>query len=447
VGLSNEIAVTLKRRADHAPSVQLLPVRRKQTLDVLTIRANDQRLRVDEEGERGAGVLDDESNLRQEIIKINENLYRQRNANTFPLDALISMGLLSSQTPSVESRQGALATQYADSVTFMRDQLKQLCRLPTTANNNSAITPPPQSPTTTTAIVLSQEVTRKHRSSSSSTTGDGDDDECPSSSPLAATVKMSHMFGQFNFTCTNLRRASNSYTKFIKPIYDSEKSRITREFFIDDNLEEDVPPGSVPRRFKIFERLTECNLAKYRGLEDAMREASEKVARPVLEVVSRAHIRTYRYRPRPGDQLCFNGTRCYFYTFSSDPAIRYVGKVFRTPKQLELLNGGGQLPESTDHLLCIDCLLAGWTKRHADNLAKERAPSMATNHFTVLVGKGEYSEACMLHKVFNKLISGFVGNVPFYHENHRANDSVTLHHLGQQAAVTESYIAEIGMDF
>jgi hypothetical protein len=285
---------------------------------------------------------------------------------------------------------------------------------------------------------LARELSRKSKHG-----GGGDE-------PMSSTVKLGNVFGPLNFTCTHLRRASNDYKKYICPLYDREKSRATRAFFVDDSLEEeDVPPGALPSQFKIFQRLTAEHAAKYREHEQSMRDLASQAPRPALEVVPRAHIRRYRYRPRSGDQLCANGTRCYFYTISSDPEVRYVGRVFRTPRQEEALAQGlGQPDEQRpEHHLCIDCVLAAWTQRHADNFVKERAPHLPGNHFCVAVGRGEYSESCMLHKVFNKLVTGFVGHVPHYHENHRANAQVTLRHVGQQQEVTESYIAEIGMDF
>jgi hypothetical protein len=212
-------------------------------------------------------------------------------------------------------------------------------------------------------------------------------------------------------------------------------------------LEEDVPPNALPSQFKIFQQLMATHYAKYQAREQVAREGSEKVARSSLEVVNRAHIRTYRYRPQPGDRTCFNGTRCYFYTISSDPEVRYVGKVFRTPNQERIEREGGRLPDTADNALCIDCLLAGWTKKNAEKFTKERAPKQPVNHFTVLVGKGEYNEACMLQNRFNNLVTGIVGKVPRYEEKNRAKDDVTLRRPGQPEATTESYIAEIGMDF
>lgn len=457
VGLSNELGVSLKRKADHTPSTQLLPQRKNQTLDTLAVRANDRRVQLDEETETGGGgvlhATGDNVDLYRELVKTNEQLYRQRNncaGSLFALSDLIRLGLLSSQTPSADSRQAALAHQYADSVVFMRDQLKQLARIAPSpqasgATDNSVFKTPGKN-----VIVLTRELA-KNRRKAVGDGGGGGGEEDESGQPMASTAKLRNVFGALNFTCTYLRHASNDYKKHICPIYDKEKNRVTRAFFVDDCLEEDVPPGSLPSCFKIFQRLQEANMAKYRQHEAAMRDLSSQAPRVALEVVPRAHIKRYRYRPRPesGDQLCINGTRCYFYTFSSDPEVRYVGKVFRTPRQLELLEKDPQaLPrDCVDYWLCIDCLLASWTRRHADNFVKERAPKQVGNHFAVAVGKGEYSEACMLHRVFNKLVTGFVGNVPQYHESHRAVAEVTLRHLGQQHDVTESYIGEIGMDF
>jgi hypothetical protein len=61
---------------------------------------------------------------------------------------------------------------------------------------------------------------------------------------------------------------------------------------------------------------------------------------------------------------------------------------------------------------------------------------------SILFGRFDYELGLPLDKV-----TGFVGHVPAYNEIHRANAEVTLRHLGQETEVTESYIAEIGMDF
>ena len=432
VAITNESTVGLKRKADHAPCTQLLPLRAHQTLGTLSIHAGRSHVAAENDADT---VLDSETDLHRELIKTNEQLYRQRNHTTFPLDALVNLGMLSSQTPTVDARQNALSVQFTQSEQFMRDQLLQITRLPISSSDaqSEAMT----NNSNSRSLVLTREVNKKRR------VGGGEEGE----TPIASTVKMGHIFGPLNFKCSYARRASNEYKKFIYPIYDRDKERITREFFLDDALEDDVPAGSLPCRFKLFQSLLAANQRKYQQHEAVMRDASANQARSSLEAVNRCEIRKYRYRPRPGDALCFNGTRCYFYTYCSDPDVRYVGRVFRTPGQLELLKNGGTLPQRTENLLCIDCILAAWTKKNAENTNKDRAPSLPFNHFTVMVGKGEYSADCMLAAMSNGLVTGFVGHVPRYDPKHRAKEDVTLRHLGEGAAVTESYIAEIGMDF
>jgi hypothetical protein len=443
-GLSNEIAVAERRAPSHAPLTAVAPQRNNQTMRTLA-----QSNRVDDND------ADSGAPLHMELVRANELLYERRNNGEFPLEWLITMGMLSTQTPTIESRQYALAAQYGDSVSFMRDMLKQLCRIPTPINMSSplvATAPSSSSPTTTpptpksgkNTITVNHEVQRiSGKKRVKKTDGDGENDDS-AAGPLASSVKVSHIIAPMNFTCTYMRQASNDYKKHIFPIYDREKERITHAFFTDDSLEDNVPPGTLPWQFKIFQQLAAQHAAKYEQRDSAMANFSvDHSAHPVVEVIARSHIQRYRYRPRPKDQLCFNGTRCYFYTYSSDPSVRYVGKVFRTPLQEEAGHADG-CPVGN---LCIDCILAGWTQRQADNFVKERSPSLPANHFTVMVGKGEYSEACMLHQVFNKLVTGFTGNVPYYHSNHRAIDYVTLRHVGESAAVKESYVAEIGTDF
>jgi hypothetical protein len=466
VGITPEIQVSLKRKADHAPCVHLPPLRQHQCRDTLAIRTNQSS-----DGatallalEPGSGndsdendIVDSDVDLYKELRKTNESLYKQRNENTFPLDALVNLGLLSTQTLSLDSRQSALAAQYADSATFMRDQLKQLIRMPPLPNNTNG-------PLVLgnvrgkKAIAVSRTTTKKAgvarkkvKNSDMDEEGGGDEEEEEEEEeedgPISSSIKLSGIFTPLNFKCSYVRHSSNVFRNHTCKIYDSDRERATARFFAGDSLEDDVPANALPGHFKIFQQLMASHYEKYQAREQVSREGSAQVPRSSLEEVNRAHIRDYRYRPLPGDRTCFNGTRCYFYTISSDPEVRYVGKVFRTPRQEKIEREGGTLPDTPDNALCIDCLLAGWTKKNAEKYSKERAPRHPINHFTVLVGKGEYNESCMLQNRFNNLVTGIVGKVPRYDEKNRAKDDVTLRRLGQQEATTESYIAEIGMDF
>lgn len=454
VGITPEIRVALKRKADHAPCLHLPPLRQHQVRDTLSIRANESSdgatalLALEADGTDGE---DSEVDLYKELRKTNESLYKQRNENTFPLDALINLGLLSTQTLSLDSRQSALAAQYADSATFMRDQLKQLIRMPPSGSSGGG----PLVLGNTRgkkAIAVSRTTSKKSRKKAKDNDmdddagvddGEGEEED----GPISSSIKLSGIFTPLNFKCSYVRHSSNVFRNHTCKIYDSDRERATQRFFDADCLEDDVPANALPGHFKIFQQLMASHYEKYQAREQVSLEGSAQVPRSSLEEVNRAHIRDYRYRPLPGDRTCFNGTRCYFYTISSDPEVRYVGKVFRTPRQEKVEKEGGTLADTPDNALCIDCLLAGWTKKNAEKYSKERAPRHPINHFTVLVGKGEYNESCMLQNRFNNLVTGIVGKVPRYDEKNRAKDDVTLRRLGQQEATTESYIAEIGMDF
>jgi hypothetical protein len=335
----------------------------------------------------------------------------------------------------------------------MRNQLSQLNRSSNTSSSSSIT-----SGNNNNIVTVTREITNKKRRVGLIGNG-GDtvenmiiDGDSLSSSPNQGTssVKISLMFNEINDIFRYERRASIDHKKFIFNLYDENKAERTRNFFINDQLEDETPYLSVPSDFKLYQNLKKANWEKYQAREESMRDAASLVPKPDLEEVNREYIKLFRLRPKKGQELCSQGTRCYFYTFSSDPEVRYIGQVFRTQRQqyeYEKTRADLITKNVDNNHLCIDCLLARWTKECMDNIAKERSQKLPINHFTVIVGEGEYNAGCMLPVVFNKLVTGIVGCIPEYDAKKRTVETISHRRLGEVVLTTEKYIGEIGMDF
>jgi hypothetical protein len=424
-GTTREAFHSLKRKVDHddnkqsqhAHAIYLIPQRKNQNKDTLSIRNNTNSM----------GECDD---IGKQLIHVNESLYTQRENTTFSLEELVTLNLLSVRTPTIDDRQRSLANQYKErDENFMKSQLNQLTR--TFRNNNTIAI---KSATSTPATIATREVKKRKV----------DDEE-------TTTIKISFMFNSLNDIFCYERRASIDHKKYIFGIYDADKRSREGNFFRADQLEEETPYFSLPSQFKLFRNLVETNGKKYANRFNSTENASSLIPRSGLEEVNRDYVRLFRMRPRPGQQLCSKRTKCYFYTFSTDPEVRYVGQVFRTPSQLEAYNQNKELWSSEgavdNNHLCIDCLLEKWTKECMDNIAKERFKNMPINHFTFLVEEGEYNQSCMLDCVFNKLSTGIVGCIPEYDAKKRTVETISYRPQGSEEIITEKIIGEIGMDF
>jgi hypothetical protein len=441
-GTTREAFSSLKRKADpddckqsqHGHATHLLPQRKNQNRDTLSIRGNVVGI---EEGD----------DLRKQLIARNEVFHSQRGETTFALEELVSLNLLSTRTPTIDDRQRSLANQYRErDENFMKSQLIQLSR--SSLSPNILANPSPTTvttPSTSTAVTVTREVTKKRRVTKK------EDDVGGGGTVSTASVKISFMFNGLNDIFCYERRASIDHKKYIFGLYDADKKAREEEFFKDDRLEDETPYFSLPSQFKLFHNLVEVNMKKYQARARSTENASSMVPKTNLEEINRDYVRQFRMRPRPGQQLCSMGTQCYFYTFSPDPEVRYIGQVFRTPSQLDAYNKSREWWINSDkfdcNVLCIDCLLVKWTKECMDNIAKERSQKLPINHFTLLVGEGEYNASCMLDCVFNKLSTGIVGCVPEYDAKKRTVEIVTYRPQGSEEIITEKIIGEIGMDF
>lgn len=427
--------------AQEALVTRLLPARADQSRDNLSIRAN----RTPQTPRPENRVEENSNDLYRELIDVNAHLYRQRAEGTFALEDLVRLRLLSPQALTPSDKQARQASQLARDADFMRAQLEQLARAPPLAEAAAQ----PQN-----TSVLTKEAVRAARLGK------------------PVLVKVGLVFGALNYAFGYERRASSDHRDFVQTEYARDKAARRARFFAGDALDDAVPYRSAPARFKMFRDLQAANLARYRHRMALHGETLERLPRADLELVNRAYITRFRRRPRADQQLCFRGVRCRFYTFPTDAALRYVGRAFFTERQLA--GGEAACAAANPQALCIDCLLERLTLQCLDNIANERPQTQPLNHFSCIVGEGEYGQAAMLPVKFNKLETGIVGCVPWYHENNRhmkmtvsaaaaddmegAEGAVELaeglwaesDRARKKRKVTvdaESYLAEIGLDF
>jgi hypothetical protein len=397
---ANEIGLTLQNTRDAFETTKrkrddqqhLVPLRENQRKETLSIRAN----------EKGA---EEPSDIYRNMMLINSKLHQERNKKALPLEQLTKLGLLTTQKKTIDERQQSMATQLKENCDLMRDQLIQL-----THNGENAL-----SSSSSSIITLKREISSKKRR--------------VSENQNSMNVKLSLMLGQQSRPFGYTRYASSDQKTYTFQIFDTEKDELRRAFFQSDPLEDETPYGSIPSKFNLFHQLMRDNRTKYESRNAAMSTASSLVPRTPLEYLNREQIKQkYRRRPQSNDVQCVNGTRCLFYTFTTDPDIRYVGCVF-------------------SQSLCYDCFLARLTLEVMDNISKERSQEFPINQFSVIVGEGEYSADCMLPVTFNNIITGIVGHVPRYDAKNRFVGTMVLRDLVKNTTFTETYIAETGMDF
>jgi len=445
----------------HALATTLLPARQNQTRAALGARPG-----------RGAAPRPEGGEMYRELLSINTELYAEREETTFPLEGLVSIGLFSAHALSLNEKQERAGVQLAQGPDFMRAQLHQVDRFGIGAcgggggEQGGRLQPP-----NTMVISRGGGSDAKRRRIDDGSGGGAATDPDPAERHQAASVKLSTTLGgPVNFAFLYEKRASNEHKKYTFSEFDRGRAEIRAHFFLNDPLDDEVPYGSPPYRFKLFRELQAANYAQYKARIEAPRDAASHFPRPELEVINRAYITHYRKRPRDGEATCAHGTRCRFYLFRTDPALRYVGRVFLTPRQANAARAReeeeGDTARAASPLLCIDCLLCKWTWECVDNIANEVQQSVPMNHFSVIVGEGEYAQACMLPVRYNKLATGVVGCVPWYDVHQRMMKTVTSGGSGTGGAATEdasdpggtaprrkylidteSYVAEIGMDF
>lgn len=234
-------------------------------------------------------------------------------------------------------------------------------------------------------------------------------------------------------------------------------------FFIDDQLEP-LPPNAdpktpqhrPPRSFAVYQEAEQQFRARFDERLSVFRETASRV--PKLDdepPITKEWIHSYRLRPCSGDELCSRGTSCCFNVYGKKDAMRYIGRVFETPREVHEKNKSDQPYVRNKQRLCIDCLLESWTIATQETVASGRTPVAQRNHFTVLCEPGQYNRECMLPTVMNEKqtgitgITGITGFVPAYNKNKRASVPIRIEQIegNHFYQIKTTYLAETGTDF
>jgi hypothetical protein len=283
-------------------------------------------------------------------------------------------------------------------------------------------------------------------------------------------------------------------------IHDFKINREERscEFYIKDQLEIDKVEGKAvymkpTLHYKMFNDLTATHYASFEKRMEVINDSIKNTPKFIDEApLSKKYIDSYRRRPGPGDELCSNGSMCLFKTWSTDPNITYVGKVFYTKRERrilaehikakrkptisitkkttitsledarnathEMLSQKTEFTEGKEVIkginnhskLCIDCLLQDFSTKCYDNISSGRPQETQINHFSVKVEEGEYTDTVMLLTNLNSRPTGIVGYVPRYNKTKRVSVVIQERNIigfNKFEEKTTNYIAETNMDF
>ena len=428
IGTTRESFASAKRKRvesdqhQRAVARKLIPKRENQTKNTLAIQGIHGKL-------TDFNLTDQpsENSLAMELIDINLHYHKERNITQFPLEKLVSLGLLTAHVPSIPDKQASMSRQLAEDENFIRTQLEHL-----TGNTTKHIG---EGESVTKLPVTTKEATKTGNRSVSSikkTVTPG--------SQSSATVKLSLVAGSMETVLGYKRNSSASQKCSTFEYFDRDKIERGDACFLLDPLEDESPFGGLPTSNNMFQEMRAENIEKYEKRGESMKKQSSLVGKPDLEEINRDYFTKYRRRPRSGEAICLNGTNCLFYTYSNDPEIRYIGRVFLTPNEEK------RATKKSDGL-CIDCLLFKWTL-HVNEMKEKSIPqSHPINHFGVLVGVGQYSQSCMLDVSFNNHQTGIVGCVPKYSEKFRDKGVLTTRDPVTDLLIQEKYICESNMDF
>lgn len=421
-GTTNESFQSAKRKRvecpegqQHAIARKLIAKRQNQTKNTLSLNGIHGKLSDFNQTDQ---VPD--STLPLDLIDINLKYHKERNITQFPLEKLVSLGLLTAHVPSLQDKQASMSRQLGENSHFLRTQLEHLTRVK--QNPDSA--------------TCGKEIVAKPNNRSVSTMKK----TVTSSGETSATVKLSLVAGSMETVLGYKRNSSANQKKITFEDFDRDKVERTNAFFQFDPLEDESPFGGIPTSYKMFLNLKAEMGEKYEKRAETMKKQASMVAKTDIEIINRDYFIFYRRRPSPDEPLCINGTNCLFYTFSNDPEVRYIARPFRTPN--EVRNG----VKHKDGL-CIDCLLCQFTLHVNEMKEKSINQSHPINHFSVLVGIGQYSQKCMLDVSFNRHQTGIVGCLPRYSENYRDKAILNVRDPITNQMIQEKYICESNMDF
>ena len=383
----------------------------------------------------------------RELYRINMDLHRKRNVHEFPMEELISARILTPYIMSLDEKQNAMAKQCQVDVHFVADQFIQLHHSHNDDDtsrknhiNNKLIKEQNSNVLDLLSGEKEEEVKKKRRKRNKN---EG-----------LATIKLKPVFNHFEYSFAYESTDNMINRNYLTQQHVEDWKARFKSAYLYDELDYETGFGLAPKRYKMFRQLVATNMEKYKQRDQLLKEDIKSVPLIELEEISREYITFYRQKPSSLDvQLCFNGQSCQFYTFSHDPLVRYIGMSFYTERQLDQRKKGIPLTHNQEGF-CIDCLLKSWTLQHANNIARGYQPKCAFNHFTVIVGEGQYNQDCMLQPYYNRRLTGIMGHVPKYDRNQREVVMVSKRILdkkntesGSNGIIRDNYIGEAGMDF
>lgn len=370
------------------------------------------------------------------VTALSQQKQQQQQRNEFPTEDLLSNGFMPFYHNNIPGVLGTVSAEfYRNAMLIEHENATNQLQLQQQSNN---------------------EATEEEGGGSNKrqkTTG-GDDDAA--ATPLSQTVPVSKFnWDVANYGPNNTTGKAELYEK-VNQFYANFRRRM-KHFYIDDQLTRETPQERQaamahgrqvkhrpPRSFAIFRDLEEKMGARYRERLNIMQESASRVPKFRDEPpIPKQWIETYRLRPLPTDQLCSKGCACRFNTFSKKDSVRYINRRFVSPA--EARDGYVRNTEG----LCIDCLLYSYTKRAFKNVAREKAPLIQINYFTVLCEPGQYNRECMLPQQLNGRPTGIMGCVPAYNTSKRISVPIKLQRIDGDCLVNIStnYLAETGMDF
>lgn len=422
-----------RSRNDMENASQIMPLPKNQTKETLSIKKpSDLGDMYNELGNKTC----------MELYRINIDLNRKRNRHEFPMEELIAVNILSPYVMSLDEQQNRMSKQGQVDIKYVADQFIQLHH----SGDDDTIR----------RDYLSQKLLED---------GDKSEKELSSFDPLdlslkkrrkrnksegLTTVKLKTVFNRFEFPFGFESSDSTTNRLFLTQEHTTDAEKRKKLCYIYDKIERNTEFCLAPKRYKMFRQLVHTHMEKYKQRDNLLKDAVDMIPLTDLEEVSREYITFYRQKPTDQNiQLCFNGQNCVCYTFSTDPLVRYIGISFFTERQLEQKKNGIRLTHNEEGL-CIDCLLKEWTLKHTNNIARGFQPKCAFNHFTVIVGEGQYNQDCMLKPYYNRRLTGIMGHVPRYDRNKREVIMISKRQLdkkGVSPVSHDNYIGEAGMDF
>lgn len=242
----------------------------------------------------------------------------------------------------------------------------------------------------------------------------------------------------------------------VNTFYSDCMERMNR-FFINDQLDPSYMDQQTPhqhrppRTFGIYNELEQQFKVRFEERLSGLRDTASRVPKFDDEPpVTKEWINSYRLRPSSTDELCSRGTECLFNTFGKKDSMRYIGRVFESPREArERTSGSNEAYVRNKQRYCIDCLLDCWTAGTYEAVASECATHVQRNYFTVLCEPGQYNENCMIPTMMNNKPTGIIGFVPIYNQNKRISVPIKIQQIegNHFYHISTNYLAETGMDF